>query len=88
MAKLGAKTRVQAAALAKAGAASSAWSPGLVPEQLALLKALADGVTVSHAAGQFGISRRTATRRLASARQALAVATNTEAAELVARGAD
>lgn len=51
----------------------------LTADQLALLGLLADGATLGQAARQLHLSRRTADRRLAAARCALAVTTTAEA---------
>ncbi len=78
-AKLGARTRLQAAAAAGFLPTPAAAPVRLAPDELVLLGVLADGGTVTDAALRVGISRRTATRRLASARARLGVATNAEA---------
>ena len=51
----------------------------LTAEQRALLDLLADGATLGAAAERLSLSRRTADRRLASARRALGVETTAEA---------
>ena len=55
----------------------------LTPEQRALLQQLAAGHTVETAAARLGWSRRTATRRLTAAKDALGVATTAEALNAV-----
>lgn len=51
----------------------------LAPEEMALLNHLYDGLTLGEAAGRLAISRRTADRRLASARRAMGAGTTAEA---------
>ena len=53
--------------------------PGLTPDERRLLDALANGRTLGDAAAELHLSRRTADRRLASAREKLGVATTAEA---------
>lgn len=53
--------------------------PDLAPEGLRLLGLLAEGMSLGEAAGSLHLSRRTADRRLAAARQALGAATTAEA---------
>jgi DNA-binding NarL/FixJ family response regulator len=80
MNKLGASTRIQAAALARLSSSSAARaSRPLSPEEARLLGLLVDGRTVSEAAELLGLSRRTATRRLERVRRELGVATNAQA---------
>ena len=54
-------------------------APTLTRQQRALIELLADGLTLAEAAWQLGLSRRTADRRLAAAREVLAVRTTAEA---------
>ena len=54
-------------------------APALTPEERALLEYIADGKTLGEAAAELHLSRRTADRRLASARQKLGAATTTDA---------
>jgi DNA-binding NarL/FixJ family response regulator len=82
MGKLGAATRVEAAALAR-GARAGETPPILFDAESELLRLLADGGTVAGAAAALGISRRTATRRLEAVRRRIGVRTNAEAALLV-----
>ena len=77
MAKLGASRRLEAARLLRGGASDA--PPRLPREEAELLRLLARGLSVSAAAEQLGLSRRTATRRLAGARQRLGVRSNAEA---------
>jgi DNA-binding NarL/FixJ family response regulator len=83
MAKLGARTRIQAARLAAAPPAAGA-APELAGPELALLELLAEGASVTEAARLLQISRRTAARRLDAARARLSVATNAEAVAVLA----
>jgi DNA-binding CsgD family transcriptional regulator len=53
--------------------------PAIDPQALALLAALAGGLSLGEAAAALGVSRRTADRRLADARQALGAERTTEA---------
>ncbi len=53
--------------------------PGLTADERRLLDALAQGRTLGEAAAELHLSRRTADRRLASAREKLGVATTAEA---------
>ncbi len=57
----------------------------LTEEQVALLARLHAGMTLGEAAGDLHVSRRTADRRLAAARQALGVGTTAEALVAAAR---
>jgi DNA-binding CsgD family transcriptional regulator len=79
MAKLGARTRRQAACLTNDGSGSRASVPPLETSERRLLELLADGRSVGQAARELGISRRTADRRLRAIRARLGVATTTEA---------
>jgi DNA-binding NarL/FixJ family response regulator len=54
-------------------------TPSVSPEAAALLDLLADGSTLKEASEELFLSRRTADRRLASAREQLGVATTAEA---------
>jgi DNA-binding NarL/FixJ family response regulator len=54
-------------------------------DQVELLRALGEGATVSTAARQLGLSRRTAVRRLAEARRRLGVTSTTEAVRVSSR---
>ncbi|HZT93087.1 MAG TPA: LuxR C-terminal-related transcriptional regulator [Gaiellaceae bacterium] len=83
MAKLGARTRLQAA---RASAATAQPSIELPDEARELLDRLADGATVVEAARALGISRRTATRRLAAVRAGLGVSTNAQAMSMYGGG--
>jgi DNA-binding NarL/FixJ family response regulator len=60
-------------------ARQEATSDALGGEHIALLEALAAGLTVAAAARRVGLSSRTAVRRLSEARDRLGAATNTEA---------
>jgi DNA-binding NarL/FixJ family response regulator len=60
--------------------------PGLTPDERRLLDALAAGKTLGAAAAELHLSRRTADRRLASARGKLGVATTAEAVVAYVRG--
>lgn len=53
--------------------------PALTPDEVRLLDRLAEGKTLGEAAAELHLSRRTADRRLASARRKLGVATTAEA---------
>jgi DNA-binding CsgD family transcriptional regulator len=64
---------------ADAGPPESLTGPALGPDELHLLARIAEGMSHSEAARSLHISRRTADRRLASARRALGVATTAEA---------
>ncbi len=64
---------------ADAGAGGRAGTPGLLPEQRALLERLANGETIASAAAAEYLSLRTANRRIAQARQTLGVRTTREA---------
>lgn len=57
----------------------------LTAEQRDLVLLLAEGLSLGHAARRLNVSRRTADRRLAAARQALGVSTTTEAVLAVIR---
>ena len=57
----------------------------LPEEHLALLRALGEGGVLSQIAHEMGMSRRTASRRLAEVRALLGVATTTEAVRSVAQ---
>lgn len=59
--------------------------PTVGPDERALLELLLDGATIGEAARRLHISRRTADRRLASARRALAAPTTAEALRAAAR---
>jgi DNA-binding NarL/FixJ family response regulator len=83
MAKLGARTRIQAARLAATPPTASD-TPELPGPELALLELLAEGASVTEAARLLQISRRTAARRLDAARGRLSVATNAEAIAVLA----
>lgn len=67
----------------RVGAASS--GPVLPPDERALLAALLSGATLGEAAQALHVSRRTADRRLASARAALGAQTTPEALRIAAR---
>ena len=58
---------------------------GLTPDERRLLDGLADGKTLGEAAAELHLSRRTADRRLASARRKLGVDTTAEAVVAHAR---
>jgi DNA-binding NarL/FixJ family response regulator len=83
MRKLGAATRVEAAASTRR--VDEHEPPILLDDEVALLRLLADGNTVAGAALLLGVSRRTATRRLQALRERIGVRTNAEAALLVRR---
>lgn len=53
--------------------------PVLDPDELAILRMLGEGLRLGDAAGALGLSRRTADRRLASAREALGAERTVEA---------
>ena len=59
--------------------------PGLTVDERRLLDRLSDGKTLGEAAAELHLSRRTADRRLAAARQKLGVATTAEAVVAHAR---
>ena len=59
--------------------AEPASGPGLTADERRLLGRLAEGRTLGEAAAELHLSRRTADRRLASAREKLGVATTAEA---------
>lgn len=59
---------------------------GLSSDQRALLELIRDGFSLGEAAGRLHLSRRTADRRLAAARQALGVETTAEAVVALSRG--
>ena len=87
MRKLGARTRLHAAALASSLEPRGHERPnGLDGPTLSLVRLLAHGQSVSDAAAILGLSRRTATRRLTQARRRLGVRTNAEVV-LIATGA-
>jgi DNA-binding NarL/FixJ family response regulator len=82
MDKLGARSRVEAAARAASAPAASARLGArlpLEPEQRRALELLAGGATLAEAGAALGWSPRTIGRRLAAARVALGVATTAEA---------
>jgi DNA-binding NarL/FixJ family response regulator len=60
-------------------------TPGIGPDERALLELLLGGATIGEAARRLHISRRTADRRLAAARQALQAGTTAEALRAAAR---
>jgi DNA-binding NarL/FixJ family response regulator len=62
-----------------AGAGDASGIDVLDPDEQDLLDALVSGCTITEAAAQLHLSRRTATRRLARSRQRLGVATTAEA---------
>jgi DNA-binding CsgD family transcriptional regulator len=74
---LGARTRAQAAALVVNGDAGRAFP--LTCEERRLLELLADGQALGEAAETLHVSRRTADRRLAAAREKLGVHSTAEA---------
>jgi DNA-binding NarL/FixJ family response regulator len=82
MRKLGAATRVEAAASTRR--VDEHEPPILLDDEVALLRLLADGNTVAGASLLLGVSRR-ATRRLPALRERIGVRTNAEAALLVRR---
>jgi DNA-binding CsgD family transcriptional regulator len=89
MERLGARTRLQAAALAPLGIqtstqASSGTPPLLHAEEHRLLRLLAAGATLCEAALSLHVSRRTCARRLASAKAKLGARTTAEAVLLAA----
>ena len=55
------------------------WSTNLDAEHQRLIELVADGSTITEAAREIGLSRRTAARRMATVRSVLGVATNAEA---------
>ena len=75
MAKLGARTRAQAVALA---VDASPRRRGLSPHEQRVVELLAQGVSVTDAAKLLYLSRRTLTRQLADLRRRLGVKTNAE----------
>ncbi len=78
--KLGARTRIQAAVIARTRPAIRPEEVGtLHPEAAALLAALAEGDSIDSAARRVGLSRRTAHRRLERAREVLGVRSNAAA---------
>jgi DNA-binding CsgD family transcriptional regulator len=81
MAKLGAERRIEAALLLDSHSPTGACVDG---DAALLLSRLARGDSVSGAASSLGWSRRTATRRLAEARDALGVTSSAEAVILFA----
>lgn len=91
MARLGARTRLQAAALVPLGTDTSAGADGgtarlLDAEERRLLRLLAEGATLCEAARSLHLSRRTCARRLASAKAKLGARTTVEAVLQTARG--
>jgi len=85
MAKLGARSRTQAALLAGAGAGPASAHVLLTADQRRLLWLLGNGMSRSAAGRSLGVSRRTVDRRLSEIRRLLAVRTSTEAVVLNAR---
>ena len=89
MERLGARTRLQAAALAPLGTLTSSLarsgSPLLKADEHRLLRLLAAGATLSEAAVSLHVSRRTCARRLASAKAKLGASTTVEAVLQAAR---
>ena len=88
LAKLGARTRVQAAALVRARAdraTGAGENGGLEEAECDLLRLLARGATLGEAAATLYMSRRTACRRLVMARAKLSVPTTVEAVLSLAR---
>jgi DNA-binding CsgD family transcriptional regulator len=87
MAKLGATTRAQAASTA-AGGSTAAVRPGLdaAHDERRLLSLLASGKSVSAAASELGISRRTASRKLRRVRQRNGLRGNAPAVAAAALG--
>jgi len=83
--KLGARTRVQAAALVADQATGEATRDGLEEAEYHLLRLLAHGATLGEAAATLYISRRTACRRLVMAKAKLRVPTTVEAVLSLAR---
>jgi DNA-binding CsgD family transcriptional regulator len=79
MAKLGARTRRQAAFMLTDGSVRQASIERLGARERRLLGLLADGLSVGQAARELGFSRRTADRRLREIRDHLGVATTAEA---------
>jgi DNA-binding CsgD family transcriptional regulator len=89
MERLGARTRLQAAAIVPIGIAPRAdvaGSPLLDADEHRLLRLLAAGATLHEAALSLHISRRTCARRLASAKAKLGTRTTVEAVLHAARG--
>jgi DNA-binding NarL/FixJ family response regulator len=76
MTKLGARTRLEAVRLVHDRSGSAV---DLDSETRTVLEHVAGGASISEAAARLGISRRTATRRLAAARASLGVDTTAEA---------
>jgi DNA-binding NarL/FixJ family response regulator len=79
MAKLGARTRRQAAFMLADGSVRQVSIESLDAREQRLLGLLADGMSVGHAARELGVSRRTADRRLRAIRECLGVASTAEA---------
>ena len=83
MAKLGARTRLHAAALLAAAHGSNGRLEELDAEQLRLLELIAAGHSLTEAAAVLHLSARTAARRLLAARMSLGVRTTAEAVACV-----
>jgi DNA-binding CsgD family transcriptional regulator len=83
MAKLGARTRLHAAALLAAAQRSDGPLDELDAEQLQLLELIAAGHSLAEAAAALHLSVRTAARRLVAARFSLGVSTTAEAVSFV-----
>jgi DNA-binding NarL/FixJ family response regulator len=79
MAKLGARSRLQAAVLVTGCAPDPAPAGILDPEQQRLVELLADGLTRDHVARALYLSRRSVDRRVAALRRALGVRSTAEA---------
>jgi DNA-binding NarL/FixJ family response regulator len=83
MERLGARTRLQAAAVAGLGADLRTHADGatllLESDEERLLRLMATGATAREAAVSLHVSRRTCARRLAAARSKLGIATTVEA---------
>jgi DNA-binding CsgD family transcriptional regulator len=79
MAKLGARTRVHAAALIAASQNGDLRVDELESEQVRLLELIAAGHSLAEAAAELHVSLRTAARRLDEARASLGVRTTAEA---------
>jgi DNA-binding CsgD family transcriptional regulator len=79
MAKLGARTRLHAAALLAATHGGDERVDELEPDQLRLLEAIASGHSLAEVAATMNVSVRTAARRLVAARMSLGVRTTAEA---------
>jgi DNA-binding NarL/FixJ family response regulator len=77
--KLGARTRLQAAALMVATTPRVGDARNLRPEELRLLDLLSAGSSLAEAAAALHVSVRTAARRLAEIRASLGVRTTAEA---------